>query len=58
VSLIHYAAPLRDADALVQWADTHATTSFGQHTLRDMTLCLWRFDGVAMAPVVVGSTPL
>jgi hypothetical protein len=52
-TLLHFASTMDDADALVAWVDARRHLRIGTAVIDALTLCAWRFDGVAMKPLVL-----
>jgi hypothetical protein len=57
-TVLHFAAPLTDAAALVQWVDERRTLDLGPFQARSLDLVRYAYDGARTAPVVLASVPL
>jgi hypothetical protein len=57
-SAVHFTGPLRAPGDLVAWVDAHRDVGLGEQTYHSVALCRWTFDGIAMAPAVIGSATL
>ena len=53
-SLVHFAEPIAEPKALVQWAAEHRGAELGRHRFSSIAVCNWRYDGLGMQPVQLG----
>jgi 2'-5' RNA ligase len=54
-TLVHFAAPIDDPEALVAWVDEHTEVEVGSDLFDSISLCRWSHDGQAMSPSSVVS---
>jgi hypothetical protein len=57
-TVLHFAAPLADGAALVDWVDHRRTLDLGSFRARSIDLVRYEHDGARTAPVVLASVPL
>ena len=53
-SLIHFAAPIAEPEALVAWAAGLREAALGRHRFSTIAVCSWEYDGLAMRPTPLG----
>jgi hypothetical protein len=57
-TLLHFAAPLADGAALVEWVEQRRTLDVGLFRARSLDLVRYEYDGARTAPVALASVPL
>lgn len=57
-TLVHFAAPLADPAALVDWVEAGRALDLGRFRARSLDLVRYAYDGVATSPVVLATAPL
>jgi hypothetical protein len=57
-TLMHFAEPLADREALVAWVDAHREADLGLFHATTIELVRYEYNGVSTAPVALASAPL
>jgi hypothetical protein len=53
VTLVHFAGPVAEPHALLDWIESQRARSLGRATFDAVHLCAWHFDGTAVAPMLL-----
>jgi hypothetical protein len=57
-TLVHFAAPLTDGAALVEWVEARRTLDLGAFRARSVDVVRYAYDGASTSPVVLATVPL